>query len=341
MSLDFRSDTLTQPTQEMREFMARARVGDSFYDEDPSVCELEHRVAELFSHEAALFVPSGTMSNQIALQLHCKPGEGVFCAPDAHILRAESGALSALAGLQPIIPEITDSFIPNLDSMEELFISSNSLVSPPTKLLSLENTHLFSGGRIHPWTHLEKLSEWCRQKGISIHLDGARLWHAHLETGIPLAQYGALFDTLSVCFSKGLGAPVGSCLISSRENIQRAKLLRKRLGGTMRQCGILAAAALWAMENHLQALKNDHHKAKQFARWVTKIFPEAVIPAPETNIVLLKFSNRVTPAQSFLQDKYNILLSALNTKMLRAVCHRDISQEQLDQLTNQPILTHS
>lgn len=333
IQLDFRSDTLTQPTPEMREQMARALVGDSFYDEDPSVTELEMRVAELFSHEAALFVPSGTMSNQIALQLHCRPGDGVFCAPDVHILRAESGAFSALAGVQAVTPVLDDGFIPNIDSLKELHVAEGSLVAPATKLLSLENTHLFSGGRIHPWKSLVALSQWCRSQSVAMHLDGARLWHAHLETGISLADYGSIFDSLSVCFSKGLGAPAGSCLISSRSNIQRAKLLRKRMGGTMRQSGILAAAASWALQHHLQSLKSDHSKAKQFASWLRGILPAAEIPVPETNIVLMKFKTSALTVVSDLYDKHNIRVSALNSKTLRAVCHRDIPQQALDHLT--------
>ncbi len=330
--LDLRSDTLTRPTREMREAMARAVVGDSFYDEDPTVRALEQRAAELFGHEAALFVPSGTMSNQIALQLHCRPGEGVFCAPDNHILRAESGALAALAGLQPVIPELIDGFKPNVESLDELFVGEGSMVTPATKLLALENTHLFSGGRIHEIEHLKELSDWCRNKAIAIHMDGARLWHAHVETGTPLRLYGSLFDTLSVCFSKGLGAPVGSCLIGSAKHIHRAKLLRKRLGGTMRQAGILAAGALWAVDNHIPDLKQDHLKAKFLASWLKALFPQSEVSNPETNIVLLKFQKSALPLLDNLRSRYGLQLSALNPRVLRAVCHRDVTVEELENL---------
>ncbi len=331
--LDFRSDTLTQPTLHMREHMAKAAVGDAFYDEDPSVEALQSRVAELFGHEAALFVPSGTMSNQIALQLHCRPGEGVFCAPDVHILRAESGAMTAISGLQSVIPHVLEHFMPCSDSMNDLFVAEGSLVAPPTKLLALENTHLFSGGRIHPWKHLEHLSDWCRNKGVATHLDGARIWHAHIETGISLRNYGTLFESISVCFSKGLGAPVGSCLVASREKIRHAKLLRKRLGGSMRQCGILAAGASWALEHHLHSLKEDHSKAKQLAAWLKALYPEADIPMPETNIVLMKFNSPSLAIIESLKTNHSVLFSALNPRTLRAVCHRDIHQSDLDLLT--------
>ncbi|MBM3381117.1 MAG: low specificity L-threonine aldolase [Betaproteobacteria bacterium] len=330
--LDLRSDTLTRPSPQMREVMARAVVGDSFYDEDPTVRELEQRVAELFGHEAALFVPSGTMSNQIALQLHCAPGDAVFCAADNHILRAETGALAALAGLQPVVPELIDGFKPSINSLDELYVAPGSFVAPATKLLALENTHLFSGGRIHDLGHLQQLSSWCRTKGLAIHLDGARLWHAHVESGTPLSVYGGLFDTLSVCFSKGLGAPVGSCLIASQQHIHRAKLLRKRLGGTMRQAGILAAGALWALENHIPELKQDHRKASFLASWLKALLPQAEVANPETNIVLLKFQESAIGLLEELKQKYGLQLSALNPKTLRAVCHRDVSLAQLENL---------
>jgi len=332
--LDFRSDTLTQPTLAMRKAMADAVVGDSFYDEDPSVNALETRIAELFAHEAALFVPTGTMSNQIAIQLHCRHGESVLASHDLHILRAETGGISALAGAQPIAVRTTDDFLPQLDSLEELFVPSASIVAPPTRLLATENTHLFSGGRIHSFEHLQQLAHWCTEKKIAFHLDGARLWHAHIETKIPLSAYGALFDTLSVCFSKGLGAPAGSCLIGSKEHIKRAKLIRKRLGGSMRQCGILAAAASYSLDHHLKELKFDHEKAKLLAQWLRNKFPQAEVREPETNIVLLRFA---TPAERLIEQlkaENGIILSMLNQKTLRAVCHRDIPQDKLDALTS-------
>ncbi|NBW82897.1 low specificity L-threonine aldolase [bacterium] len=285
--LDLRSDTLTKPGPAMRKIMAEAVVGDSFYDEDPSVSMLEKTIADAFGHEEALFVPSGTMSNQIAAQLHCRHGEALLGAPDLHILRAESGALSALAGVQPVALPIVDEFLPDLDKLDEVFVSANSIVTPPTRMLVVENTHLFSGGRIHPFAQLNTLSEWCRSKKMAFHLDGARLWNAHVATQIPLRTYGQLFTTISVCFSKGLGAPAGSCLVGSSLHIQRAKLLRKRLGGTMRQCGILAAAALYAFNHQLADLKEDHLKARKLANWLSKKYPQADVPQPETNIVLM------------------------------------------------------
>jgi threonine aldolase len=331
--IDLRSDTLTQPSDAMRQTMACAPVGDSFYDEDPSVLELEQTVSTLFQHEAALFVPTGTMSNQIAVQLHCRPGEAVLGAPDLHIFRAESGAIAALGGLQTVSVLTDNDFLPRSDSLEELFVARDSIVSPPTTLLAIENTHLFSGGRIHPLAHLQALSEWCQGKKIATHLDGARLWHAHIETGVPLSEYGRLFQTISVCFSKGLGAPAGSCLIGSKKQIERGKVLRKRLGGTMRQSGILAAGALFALEHHLADLKNDHIKAKKIARWLKKQCPNAEVSSPETNIVLIKFQNTALDILKEFENRFQIKLSMLNQKTLRAVCHRDVSMESIDSLT--------
>lgn len=313
--------------------MAEADVGDAFYDEDPSVRDLENTIATLFGHEAALFVPSGTMSNQIALQVHCRPGEAVLCAQDLHIIRAECGGLAALAGLQSVSPPVRDGFMPNTLTLNESFVPRGSLVSPPTTLMVLENTHLFSGGRIHPYDHMTELSNWCSDKKIPLHLDGARIWHAHVETGVPLKLFGDLFSTLSVCFSKGLGAPVGSCLIGSAETIQKAKIIRKRLGGSMRQCGILAAAAKFAMENHLSALKDDHLNAQRLALWFSRTLAQVEVHTPETNIVLIKTRRPAIEVANWLFHEFGLRLSSLGNHLLRAVCHRDISTSDILSLT--------
>lgn len=328
--LDLRSDTLSLPSDEMRQAMCAAPVGDAFYDEDPSVVRLENYVAELFAHESALFVPSGTMSNQIAVQLHCSAGDGLLCAPDLHLVRVESGALAALAGVQPAAASVDDEFLPQLDALDEQFVPHDSIVSPPTRMLVAENTHLFSGGRIHPFNHLRAMSDWCNQRNVAFHCDGARIWHAHIETGIPLSAYGGLFRTLSVCFSKGLGAPVGSCLIGSRQLIQKAKIIRKRMGGSMRQCGILAAAADYALNHHLQTLRDDHRNAKKLAEWLRSKYPQARVPEPETNIVLLKFNSPAADIQRELERDYGLRLSTLNSRTLRAVCYRDITAAQIN-----------
>ncbi|MEN9811232.1 MAG: hypothetical protein RLZZ488_2799 [Pseudomonadota bacterium] len=328
--LDLRSDTLSQPSDEMRKAMCAASVGDAFYDEDPTVTQLEKHIAEIFGHESALFVPSGTMSNQIAVQLHCSAGDGLLSAPDLHVVRVESGALAALAGVQPAAAPVEDGFLPQLDLLDEHFVPHDSIVSPPTRMLVAENTHLFSGGRIHPFSHLQALSEWCNERKVAFHCDGARIWHAHVETGIALSAYGSLFKTLSVCFSKGLGAPVGSCLIGPRHMIQKAKIIRKRMGGSMRQCGILAAAAHYALTHHLQPLRDDHRNAKKLATWLRNKYPQARVAEPETNIVLLKFNSPAAEIQRELESVYGLRLSALNSRTLRAVCYRDITSAQIN-----------
>ena len=333
--LDFRSDTLTQPCSQMRRVIAEAPVGDSFYNEDPSVTELEIHVAKLFGHESAIFLPSGTMSNQIAIQLHCRRGESIICAPNLHIIRAESGGLAALAGVQHVSPRIEQEFLLSEPDLNETFVSRDSLVTPPTTLMVLENTHLWSGGKLHPWLHMKAMAQWCQTNHVALHLDGAILWHAHVETGRPLAEFGALFDSLSVCFSKGLGAPAGSCLVSSKKQIQRAQMLRKRLCGTMRQAGHLAAAAHWALENNLQRIKDDHTMAQRLARWLRTRLPEAAIEEPETNIVLLRFTEPALHKIDDLLSTHRIRLSALNAQTLRAVCHKDIHYERFSQLVNE------
>ncbi|NBX18363.1 MAG: aminotransferase class I/II-fold pyridoxal phosphate-dependent enzyme [Proteobacteria bacterium] len=332
--VDLRSDTLSKPSHAMRTVMAEAPVGDSFYDEDPSVNILESSVAKLFGHEAALFVPSGTMSNQIAIQLHCDRGDSLMCAADLHILRAESGGVAALAGVQPCVLPVHNEFIPDLEKLDELYVPKGSPVSAPTGLVVAENTHLFSGGRIHPLSHLQNLSAWCAEKSIPLHIDGARIWHAHVETGVPLNVYGRLCTSLSVCFSKGLGAPAGSCLTGSHSFINRAKILRKRLGGTMRQCGILAAAATYAMNHHLAGLKDDHRNASKLAEWLGRKFPDAEIPKPETNIVIMKFKQNSLGILKELEHSHNLRLSALNPKTLRAVCYRDVTAAMIDEAVN-------
>ncbi|MEY4065842.1 MAG: L-allo-threonine aldolase [Pseudomonadota bacterium] len=337
--LDLRSDTLTKPSQKMRMVMAEAEVGDAFYDEDPSVRDLENTVSSLFGHEAALFVPSGTMSNQVALQVHCRQGEAILCAPDLHVVRAECGGLAALAGLQPVTPRLSEGFLPDVTGLDDSFVPRGSLVSPPTTLMVLENTHLFSGGRIHPFEHMKQLSAWCHEKRIPVHLDGARLWHAHVETGVPLKEFGALFTTLSVCFSKGLGAPVGSCLVGSAESIQKAKVIRKRLGGSMRQCGILAAAAKFALQNHLSALREDHLNARRLGSWLSSELTQAEIQTPETNIVLVRTKTPAIDVANQLKNNFGLVLSALGPQTLRAVCHRDISAADILALTTKTKIT--
>ncbi len=262
--IDLRSDTLTQPTESMRAAMAAAEVGDDVYGEDPTVIALEERVAELFGHEAALFTPTGSMANVLAVRSLVQPGEEVLCESRAHIARAELGAHGAFSGItmrtwidargQIDLPTIRSLFAPD---MGPFFV--------PTAAISVENTHNFAGGAVLPLSDLRDLRAFATEAGAAVHLDGARIWNAHVATGTALSEYGAVADVLAVCLSKGLGAPVGSLMIGSGDAITEARVWRKRMGGGMRQVGILAAAGLHALDHHVERLADDHAHARLLA----------------------------------------------------------------------------
>lgn len=331
--IDLRSDTLTLPTPGMREAMMGAEVGDAYYDEDPSVRALESRVADLFGKPAALFMPSGTMSNQIALKLHGRPGDAVLVHPDNHIVQYESGALAGIAQLQHMTVPVVDGFVVDADRLVEVVSPLSATHAAHTRVVSVENTHLKSGGRVYPLEALRHLREAAHTLGLAVHLDGARIWHAHVTEGMPLAAYGDTADTISVCFSKGLGAPVGSCLLGSVEHIALAKRLRKMQGGSMRQCGFLAAAASYAIEHNIRRLAEDHLAARRLAAFLRTRFPEAHVPEPETNIVLMQLPDASTLSSSAgdlwtparvlaqLEAEHGLRMSALGPRLLRAVTH--------------------
>ena len=269
VDIDLRSDTLTKPTAAMRAAMVQAPVGDDVYGEDPTVAELERRVAELLGHEAGLYCVTGSLANLIGVRLLVEPGQEVVCDVDAHIARAELGAHAALNGL-------TMRTFPSrrglVDPAEVARIISPDagpyLVS--TAAVAVENTHNFGGGTVQPFDRLRQIGELAREHQLGYHLDGARLWNAHVATGVSMRDYGRLFDTASVCFSKGLGAPVGTVLVSSADNIARARIWRKRLGGGWRQAGMLAAAALHSLDHHVERLADDHAAARAFAEAVAE-----------------------------------------------------------------------
>lgn len=288
--VDLRSDTLTVPTPPMREAMAQAAVGDDVYGEDPTVNGLQERVAALFGHEAGLFTASGSLSNQLGLRLLVGPGQEVIADEEAHILRAELGSAAALAGITSRTYGETGGLVdpPRITAMVRPF-SNPYLVA--TSAIAVENTHNFGGGRVQPLGALRQVRSLADEYGLAMHLDGARIWNAHVATGIPLAEYGSLFETVSVCFSKGLGAPVGSMLLASSERIAEARVWRKRLGGGMRQVGFLAAAAEYALVHHLADLAEDHRRARELADVLATAAPGVVdATIVETNIVLLDLS---------------------------------------------------
>lgn len=285
---DLLSDTLTQPTQAMREAMAGAVVGDDVFGEDPTVARLQDRIADLLGHEAGLFTPSGSLANQLALRLHAGPGQEVLADELAHVVRAELGAAAAFSGIT------TRTWRARRGRLEaaaplELVSTGAGPYQVGTAAVVVENTHNFGGGTVQPLEAIVALRQATAPLGVGMHLDGARLWNAHVASGVPLASYGAQFDTVSVCLSKGLGAPVGSVLVSSAERITHARLWRKRYGAGMRQVGILAAAGLHALDHHLARLADDHARARRFAE---ALAPSGVVdPADvETNIVVLDTS---------------------------------------------------
>ncbi len=256
--IDLRSDTLTRPTESMRQAMARAEVGDDVYGEDPTVRELEERVAGLFGHEAALFTPTGSMANVLAVRSLVAPGQEVLCEARAHIARAELGAHGAYTGLT-MRTWVSPRGEIDLATIKELYAPDMGPFFVPTAAISVENTHNFAGGAVLPLEDLQALREYATSVGVRLHMDGARVWNAHVATGIPLATYGGIADVMSVCLSKGLGAPIGSLMVGSAEAIAESRVWRKRMGGGMRQVGILAAAGLHALDHHVDRLARRPH----------------------------------------------------------------------------------
>ncbi|WP_299955600.1 low specificity L-threonine aldolase [uncultured Modestobacter sp.] len=317
-SVDLRSDTLTRPTAAMRRAMAEALVGDDVYREDPTVNALEERVAELFGHEAALFVPSGTMGNQIGLRLVCEPGQEVLGDADAHVLTYEMGAAAALFGLssRTVVSEggrlSADQLIAQVRPHGDWHLTA-------TAAIAVENTHNRGGGLVQPLAELERLFEWSRTAGVNVHLDGARVFNASVASGVPLSTYGRLADTASVCLSKGLGAPVGSVLVAGAERIAAARLWRKRLGGGMRQVGVLAAAAAYALGHHLDRLAEDHEHARLLAERL------GVDPATvETNMVVV--DDVPAPAVAEAARAQGVLVGQVSARRVRLVTHLDVDR---------------
>jgi threonine aldolase len=328
--IDLRSDTVTKPTEQMREAMLAAPVGDDVYAEDPTVNELEQRVAELLGHEAGLFCVSGSMCNMIGVRLLVEPGQEVICDVQAHIARAEMGAHAALQGLtMRTFP--SDRGKVGFDEIAKIISPSAGPYLVSTAAVAVENTHNFGGGTIQPFDELLAVGELCREHAIGYHLDGARLWNAHIATGVALESYGRIFDTVSVCFSKGLGAPVGSVLVSTRENIARARVIRKRLGGGWRQAGVLAAACRYALDHHLHRLADDHAAARSFAEAVASHLPAAVDPdTVETNVVVINTGSTPAAPIATAAAERGVLVSALGPSMIRAVTHLDATVEDCE-----------
>jgi threonine aldolase len=325
--IDLRSDTLTKPTQAMRRAMAEAEVGDDVYGEDPTVKALERRVADLLGKEAALFVPSGTMANQIAIGTHCAPGDELICGETAHVYVWEGGAIARLWGATPRTIPGDFGMISTTDLEGKIRPDDGHYVR--TRLVCLENTHNRAGGRVHPLEDVTRIAHWARSHGLGMHLDGARLMNAVVASGIPANVWGAHFDTISICFSKGLGAPVGSALAGSAETIRKAHRLRKFLGGGMRQAGVLAAAALYALDHHVERLADDHANAQLLSRAVEQTEGLTLESGPvETNLVWIAVHPSIgtAPDLSTRLRGEGVLLSALGPQVLRACTHLDVTE---------------
>jgi threonine aldolase len=324
---DFRSDTVTRPTEAMRAAMATAEVGDDVYGEDPTVQRLEEATAERLGHEAGLFVTSGTQGNQVALGVFCRPGDEVVLDANSHTVHYETGGASALWGAQ-LHPLPSPRGILS-EAQVRASVRPDDSHAPHTRLLVLENTHNRGGGTVWPLEAFKSAIAPAREHGLRVHLDGARLWNAEAATGLPVRSWAALCDSATVCFSKGLGAPAGSVVVGSRTFIHEARRLRKRLGGGMRQAGILAAGALYALEHHVQRLAEDHAHARLLAEGLAALPGLSVdLARVETNMVYADFP---VPAEEVVAKlrAASVLGHAVGPRTLRFVCHLDVGTEDV------------
>lgn len=331
MVFDLRSDTVTRPDAAMRAAMAEAAVGDDVLDGDPTTRALEERLAALLGQERALFFPSGIMANQTALAVLGPPGTEVLCEQDAHVLTWEEAAAAAHSGLQlrGVPGERGRLTVAALDAAWR----PPSRLVPRVSILELENTHLSAGGAVLPVARFQELVGWARERKLAVHLDGARLWHAHVATGCALREWGALADTVMVTLSKGLGCPVGSVLAGSEALIDEAWRVRRRMGGGLRQSGMLAAAGLFALERNLPLLSEDHEKARLLACGFARI-PSLRVTEPETNVVMIDLMDEAPPTESVLDSlaRRGVRLSRFGERRVRAVTHRDFALADVERV---------
>jgi threonine aldolase len=324
--IDLRSDTVTKPTRGMIAAMASAEVGDDVYREDPTVNRLEERVALLLGKEAALFVPSGSMSNQVAVKAHTQPGDELICEEFCHIYNWEAGGPALLSGVTSRTVRAEYGII-ELDQLRDKIRPLNDHMVR-TRLVCLENTHNRGGGRVFPLDSIKAISIWARSQGLLMHLDGARLWNAIVATGMPASEWGKHFDSVSVCFSKGLGAPIGSALAGPSEFITRARRYRKVFGGAMRQAGVIAAAALYALDHHVERLAEDHRNAQVIAQAIADV-PGLRLNPPDvqTNLVWFEVEDGPGAAKHVLTQLQarGVLVGGGDGRVLRACTHLDVS----------------
>ena len=331
MITDLRSDTFTKPSPAMLDAMFNAAVGDDVFGEDPTINQLESMAADLFNMEAAVFCPSGTMTNQIAIKCHTQPGEEIICDKMSHVYIYEGGGIAFNSGCQVKTLEGDRGRVKAEQVLEA--INPHDIHKAPTSLVSLENTANRGGGSCYDFADLEEIKETCLQNKLKLHLDGARLWNALVAKGETPRQYGELFDSISICLSKGLGTPVGSLLLGNKSFIQKARRVRKVFGGGMRQAGYLAAAGIYALENNITRLAEDHHHAKQIAdALIKKDFVGKIMPV-ETNILIFELKDRFT-AKNFETElaKSGILTIAISPTQVRMVTHLDVTEDMVQHL---------
>ncbi len=332
-TIDLRSDTVTRPTAEMRKAMAEAEVGDDVFGDDPTVNSLQERAAELLNKEAGLFVPTGSMGNQVSLGAVSRPGDEVICESDAHFLHYEGGSVAAHLGL--VARTVKGSQGVFTSGQIALMIRKGSEHNPRTAVVAIENTHNAAGGGVFPIEEARAISKVCRDEGVAMHIDGARIFNAQAATGTPVAEWAACADTVTFCFSKGLGAPVGSMVVGSSEVIKEARRLRKRLGGGMRQVGVIAAAARVALETGPDRLTEDHANARRLAEGLAERFPGAVDPASvQTNMIYLDLApiGMSGTELSARLAKEGIVTLGGPWPTMRLVTHRDVTAQDVERV---------
>ena len=330
--IDLRSDPVTRPTRGMRAAIQAAEVGDDVFNEDPTVNRLQERVAALLGKEAVLFVPSGTMSNQVCIKTHTQPGDELLCEARCHIYNHEAGGPAVLSGVTCRTLE-GEYGVLDLSQLEGKIRAVNDHLVR-TRIVCLENTHNRGGGKIYPLEKIQPLGAWARKHGLIMHLDGARIWNAMVATGIPAAEWARHFDSVSVCFSKGLGAPIGSALAGTRDFVARARRVRKLFGGGMRQAGMAAAGALYALENHIERLAEDHRNARVIGQAIADTPGLCLDPAAiETNIIFFKVDPELGTAKEVAAalKQNGILVLVDGAHLMRACTHLDVSAAQAEQ----------
>jgi len=331
MIIDLRSDTVTKPSQQMLQAMLNAPVGDDVFNEDPTIHKLEEKLAAMFNMQAGLFCPSGTMTNQIAIKAHTQPGDEVICDVNSHIYVNEGGGVASNSGVQVRLINGDRGRITAKQIEENINGDFDWL--PHTSLVSLENTINKAGGSFYTAKEIEPIADFCKQKKLPLHLDGARIFNALVVGNETTQQHGNLFNSISVCLSKGLGAPVGSVLLGDKAFIKQARRIRKVFGGGMRQGGILAAAGLYAIENNITRLKEDHTKAKELEKILCALpFIENILPV-DTNIVIFNITEKIG-SQNFVQalQKHNIKVVAFGKNTMRMVTHLDFTDDMLTEV---------